>query len=173
MKSKFPFPPTCLFFRLAYSYALAQSVKLDVFETSVANAISATEHIPVHLAREGTIGMSNKAVTMKMGELFLQRSNINLHSDILDTPELFWEFDEFEQMYILCRDYLDIDKRLDILNQRLDIMRDLYEMLQNELNVKHGNKLEWIVIILICAEIILQSLEMFISYWTNAPLFER
>lgn len=161
------------FEKLAYSYALAQSVRLDVFENDIEKAISATSQIPIHLAKVGTVGLSNRAVTIKMGELFLQRSNVNLHSDILDTPELFWEFDEYEQMYILGRSYLDIDKRIGILNQRLDIMKDLYEMLQNELNVKHSAKIEIIIIVLILAEIVLQVLGMVISWLTGIQVFER
>ena len=161
------------FEKLAYSYAIAQSVRLDVFEDDIANAISATSQIPIHLAKLGSVGLSNRAVTIKMGELFLQRSNVNLHSDILDTPELFWEFDEYEQMYILGREYLDIDKRIEILNQRLDIMKDLYEMLQNELNVKHSAKIEMIIIVLILAEIILQVFGMVLSWMTGVAVFER
>ena len=161
------------FEKLAYSYALAQNVRLDVFEDDVEKAISATSQIPVHLAKVGTVGLSNRAVTIKMGELFLQRSNVNLHSDILDTPELFWEFDEYEQMYILGRSYLDIDKRIEILNQRLDILKDLYEMLQNELNVKHSAKIEIIIIVLILAEIVLQVMGMVISWMTGVQVFER
>ena len=161
------------FEKLAYSYAIAQSVRLDVFEDDISNAISATSDIPIHLARKGTVGMSNRAVTIKMGELFLQRSNVNLHSDILDTPELFWEFDEYEQMYILGREYLDIDKRIEILNQRLDIMKDLYEMLQNELNIKHSAKIEIIIIVLILAEVVLQVLGLVISWLTGITPLER
>ena len=161
------------FEKLAYSYALAQSVRLDVFEDDIERAISATSQIPMHLAKMGTVGLSNRAVTIKMGELFLQRSNVNLHSDILDTPELFWEFDEYEQMYILGRSYLDIDKRIGILNQRLDIMKDLYEMLQNELNVKHSAKIEIIIIVLILAEIVLQVLGIVISWLTGVQILER
>ena len=161
------------FEKLAYSYALAQSVRLDVFESDIEEAVSASSQIPIHLAKVGTVGLSNRAVTIKMGELFLQRSNVNLHSDILDTPELFWEFDEYEQMYILGRSYLDIDKRIGILNQRLDIMRDLYEMLQNELNVKHSAKIEIIIIVLILAEIILQVLGIVISWLTGVQILER
>lgn len=88
------------------------------------------------------------------------------------------EFDLIERVYNMCRDYLDVHKRLDVLNQKLDIMKDMYEMIQvvlllpgfgtewpealntyifqNELNVEHGNKLEVIVIILIVLEVVLE-----------------
>ncbi|EER18191.1 Sporulation protein RMD1, putative [Perkinsus marinus ATCC 50983] len=142
--------------RLAYSYAFGQSVKLDLFEWSIDRTIQGTRNIPENLARTGKIGIGIREVTKKMGELFVQRSNINLHSDILDTPDVFWEFDLIERVYNMCRDYLDVHKRLDVLNQKLDIMKDMYEMIQNELNVEHGNKLEVIVIILIVLEVVLE-----------------
>ncbi|KAF4656783.1 hypothetical protein FOZ61_006664 [Perkinsus olseni] len=142
--------------RLAYSYAFGQSVKLDLFEWSIDRTIQGTRNIPENLARTGKIGIGITEVTKKMGELFVQRSNINLHSDILDTPDVFWEFDLIERVYDMCRDYLDVHKRLDVLNQKLDIMKDMYEMIQNELNVEHGNKLEVIVIILIILEVVLE-----------------
>ena len=47
------------------------------------------------------------------------------------------------------REYMEIEKRLHILDQRLEVIKDLYEMLQNELNAKHSASLEWIVIWLI------------------------
>ncbi|KAF4661580.1 DNA repair and recombination protein RAD54-like [Perkinsus chesapeaki] len=142
--------------RLAYSYAFGQSVKLDLFEWSIDRTIQGTRNIPENLARTGKIGIGITEVTKKMGELFVQRSNINLHSDILDTPDVFWEFDLIERVYEMCRDYLDVRKRLDVLNQKLDIMKDMYEMIQNELNVEHGNKLEVIVIVLIILEVVLE-----------------
>ena len=76
-------------------------------------------------------------------------------------------------MYILGREYLDIDKRIEILNQRLDIMKDLYEMLQNELNIKHSAKIEIIIIVLILAEVVLQVLGLVISWLTGISTLER
>lgn len=158
---------TNYFEKLAYSYALGQSVKLDAFEDEVSATINDTQDIPVHLATHGAISLDNKTVTVKMGELFVQRCNVNLHSDILGTPDLFWDFDEFERMYVGLRDYLDIDKRLDILNQRLDIMKEMYTILQNQLNVKHAHNLEMVVIILIVAEIVLQLAALVVIFFTQ------
>jgi uncharacterized Rmd1/YagE family protein len=158
---------TNYFEKLAYSYALGQSVKLDAFEDEVSATINDTQDIPVHLATHGAINLDNKTVTVKMGELFVQRCNVNLHSDILGTPDIFWDFDEFERMYVGLREYLDIDKRLDILNQRLDIMKEMYTILQNQLNVNHAHKLEMVVIILIVAEIFLQLVALLVTFFSS------
>lgn len=71
-------------------------------------------------------------------------------------------------MYQAGRLYLDVDKRLAVLNQRLDIMKEMYQILQNQLNVKHANKLEMIVIVLIVAEIFLQTVALFVTYFTGS-----
>lgn len=141
---------------LAYSYAFAQSVKLAVFETVVDDTIDKTRKIPEGLARTGTINSKREDISRQIGELFVNRFYINLHTDILDTPDIFWDNDDFADHYDHCRRYLEIPKRVDILNQRLDIIKDLYDMLNNELTIQHGYKLEWIVIYLICIEVLIE-----------------
>eukprot|EP01069_Polyplicarium_translucidae_P012598 Polyplicarium_translucidae@DN5377_c0_g1_i1.p1 len=145
-----------IFERLAYSYAFAQSAKLSFFETEVDNTIDRTRKIPESLARTGTIEEKRPEISRRIGELFTSRFYINLHTDILDTPDIFWEFDEFSDHYSACRSFLEIPKRVDILNQRLDIIKDLYDMLNSELSIQHGHRLEWIVIWLICIEVVIE-----------------
>jgi len=155
------------FERMAHSYALAQSVKLTVFETSVDGTILKSKSIPEEMGRTGRLprNMDTLTVSKLMGELFVQRCNVNLHTDILDTPEIFWEFDEYEEQYEKCRKYLDLSKRVQILNHRCDIVKDLYEMLQNEVQTEHGNYLEWIIIILIMLEVIVEVFRLFVDYY--------
>eukprot|EP01054_Gregarina_sp_Poly1_P005349 Gregarina_sp_Poly_1__5348@NODE_2826_length_1669_cov_70_704744_g1782_i0_p1_GENE_NODE_2826_length_1669_cov_70_704744_g1782_i0NODE_2826_length_1669_cov_70_704744_g1782_i0_p1_ORF_typecomplete_len182_score21_93DUF155/PF02582_14/8_8e45DUF155/PF02582_14/5_9e03_NODE_2826_length_1669_cov_70_704744_g1782_i067612 len=144
------------FERLAYSYAFAQSCKLSVFEERVEETIDRTREVPENLAKTGKIPARRDEISRRIGELFLNRFYINLHTDILDTPDVFWEFDEFADHYTSCRSYLEIPKRVEILNQRLDIMKDLYDMLNQELTIQHGYKLEWIVIYLIIIEVVIE-----------------
>ncbi|SBT87403.1 conserved protein, unknown function [Plasmodium malariae] len=144
-----------IFEKLSYSYAFAQSVKLSYFEKVVDDTIDKTKSIPECLARTGKIQLKKNDISKKIGELFVNRFYINLNTDILDTPEIFWDHDDFTDTYEHFRKYLDISKRVEILNHRLDIIKDLYDMLQNELTIQHGYKLEWIVIYLICIEVII------------------
>ena len=46
--------------------------------------------------------------------------------------------------------------RLDIVNNRLDIIRELYDMLNNELHHQHENKLEIIIIGILIIEITIE-----------------
>lgn len=144
--------------RLAISHGIAQSVKLGVFENKVRRIFNHTKHIPEELARQGRIGLSRKEIRRKMGELFIERNSINLHVDVLDTPEFFWEYSELEPLYAMTANYLDIETRVEVLNHRLDVVRELFEMLGNELNHQHSSRLEWTIIFLIVVEVILSLL---------------
>lgn len=141
--------------RLAMSYALAQSMKLSVFEERVEHTIKKTEHIPKSLADTGKITLSGKEIAKKMGKLFLERNSINLHTDILDTPEFFWDNPGLEPIYHMTAKDQDIKQRVDILNKRLNLIHELFQMLSEVLNSRHSSFLELIIIVLIGIEIIL------------------
>ena len=60
--------------------------------------------------------------------------------------------------------YLEIDRRADVLNKRLDILKELFDMLASELNNAHSNKLEIIIIVLIVLEVVFQVAEMVLTW---------
>ncbi len=143
------------FVKLSISHALAQSVKLSVLEKSVSNLIVKTTPIQQELARTGSVSLSKKEISQQIGILFNERYSINLHSDILDTPEFFWRRPSYEPLYLMTAEFQDIQLRQDIMNHRLNMIHELYNILTNELNYKHSTRLEWIIIILITMEVIL------------------
>ncbi len=141
--------------KLAISHGLAQSVKLTTFEDTIQTTIDKTKYLPEDLSMKGKISMSRKGISKKMGELFIERNFINLHSDILDTPEFFWNYPELEPFYRRTAHYLDVTKRIEVLNRRLTVVHELFEILSNELNHQHSSRLEWTIIILIVIEVVI------------------
>jgi uncharacterized Rmd1/YagE family protein len=139
--------------KLAYSYGLSQSIKLTLFERIVKKTIATTQFLPEQLAKYGRIPLSKKEIQKKMGELFIERSSINLHFDALDVPEYFWDHPEQEPLYFAVVKHLDLESRVGVLNRRLDVIRDLFEVLDNELKHQHASRLEWIIIWLIVMEV--------------------
>jgi uncharacterized Rmd1/YagE family protein len=141
--------------KLAISHGIAQSVKLATFESSIQKTYNSTKTIPQNLYMQGKIPLSRKEIRRKMGELFLARNSINLHMDVLDTPEFFWEYPELEPLYKLAANYLDISARVEVLNQRMDVIQGLFVMLGNELNHLHSSRLEMTIILLIVIEVLI------------------
>ena len=54
--------------------------------------------------------------------------------------------------------YLEMSQRTEVLNKRLDMLRELLDVLQQQMENAHAVKLEWIVIWLIVVEVVLQVL---------------
>lgn len=55
--------------------------------------------------------MTRQSVLRKQGELFALRHMINLSSDLLDTPDFYWERDDLESLYQQTCSYFSISKR--------------------------------------------------------------
>ncbi|KAJ1858876.1 sporulation protein rmd1 [Coemansia sp. RSA 1822] len=141
--------------KLAISHAIAQATKLSLYEGLVDETIEATRYIPQRMAESGTVEMTRKGLIKKIGQLFIMRVNVNLVSNILDTPEIFWSEPTLQPLYMAIREYLEIPQRVEIMNHRVSVISDLLDMLNGHLNGMHGEFLEWIVIILIGVEIVI------------------
>ena len=141
--------------KIAISQALAQNVKLDQFEKELLTSIENNSSIPLQLAHTGKINLTKKEISKKIGELFLVKSKMNLHYDLLDTPEFFWEYPEYENQYEKLIKYLDIKSRVEVLNKKVEIIQELLHVLGDEQKHKYSSFLEWIIIILIAFEIVI------------------
>ncbi|KAL1920494.1 uncharacterized protein VTP21DRAFT_871 [Calcarisporiella thermophila] len=141
--------------KLAIAHGIAQSTKLTLFEGLVDDTIESTKHIPQTMAQSGKVHLSRTGITKMIGRLFIMRININLVSNVLDTPEIFWSEPQLEPLYQSTRKYLEISQRVELLNQRMAVISDLLDMLKEHLTSTHGEQLEWIVIILIFFEIVI------------------
>ncbi|MGE3920280.1 MAG: RMD1 family protein [Gammaproteobacteria bacterium] len=141
--------------KLGISYGLAQSVKLEAYEESVKKTIKSNETFPMELSKTGRIYLSGRNISKRIGEIFLERSSVNLNSEYLDMPEYFWQSPRLETYYVMTEKFLDLSKRVHSLNQRLDVLHGLFEVLQNQLQHRHSNLLEITVILLIFIEIVI------------------
>jgi uncharacterized Rmd1/YagE family protein len=140
--------------KLAISHGLAQSIQLESYESAVQKTIEQNTHYPEQLAKSGNISLSQKDISRRMGQIFLARSSINLNSEYLAAPEYFWEHPSFEDYYNMSEKFLDIPRRVSTLNQKLDVLHELFNMLTSQLQHRHSNMLELIIIILIFVELV-------------------
>lgn len=141
--------PSNYLIKLTIAHAIAQSVKMTLFERLIDDTINETKYIPQVMAESGNIKMSRTAITKKIGQLFIMRINVNLVSNILDTPEIFWSEPTLEPLYSAIRGYLEISQRVELLNQRVEVISDLLEMLKDHLNSSHGMKVKCVFMLLL------------------------
>ena len=130
--------------KLAISHALSQSVKTSLFEDLLSTTIALTHPLPAQLALTGSIALTRRQIIMQIGQLFILRINIHLQGSVLDSPELMWAEPQLEPVYGAVRSYLEMDQRVGLLTERLDVIADLLAVLKDQVGTKHGEYLEWI-----------------------------
>ena len=80
---------------------------------------------------------------MQIGELFILRINIHLQGSVLDAPELMWAEPQLDPVYQAVRSYLEMDQRVGLLTERLNVIGDLLAVLKDQLTVTHVSTFSW------------------------------
>ncbi|CAG8579506.1 10891_t:CDS:2 [Paraglomus occultum] len=135
--------------KLTISHAISQSTKLTLYEWQMEDTIERTKPIPKMLAENGRLDLDRTTITKFTGEMYKLRMNVNLISNVLDTPEIFWSEPSLEPLYNAIRAYLEISQRTKILNERVNVISDLLDMLRKDIGVSNMRRITWIIIWLI------------------------
>ncbi|KAK1138057.1 hypothetical protein K0M31_002545 [Melipona bicolor] len=144
--------------KYTFSNAMAQSVKLGIWEASLDHYIDSIEFVTEDLKAGKKLRMTQHEVLKKQGELFALRHSINLSSDLLDTPDFYWERENLERLYQETCSYFNIAKRTRVINEKLNHCVELVGILATHLSDRHHVRLEWMIIVLIMVEVIFEIL---------------
>ncbi|KAL9982023.1 hypothetical protein ACROYT_G010804 [Oculina patagonica] len=144
--------------KYAFSNALALSVKLAIWECVLDQYVQSIRWVPEDLRKGIKVRMSRKEVLEKTGELISLRYKINLSSDLLMTPDFYWDRENLENLYDKTCFYLDIHKRTRVMNEKLNHCSEMVELLRTHLSEKHSFRLEWGIIALIAVEVVFETL---------------
>jgi required for meiotic nuclear division protein 1 len=149
-----------IYAKLAYSNGIARSTKLAVLEEQLDNYLDSTREIPRILARGNKLPWGRQKTLQKVGEILAFRGELNLHSELVETPDLYWAMPQLEEYYNRISKKLDVAVRITILNKKLDYANELAATLRSHLSEKHGLALEWGIIGLIAIEVVFGIIEL-------------
>jgi uncharacterized Rmd1/YagE family protein len=112
--------------KLSISHALAQSTLLAHYETNAQRVLSSplALSIPKQLAGSGALQLRRHEALKLTGRLFKLRRDVNLVSNVLDVPELFWSEASLKELYDAVREYMEIKGRVQVLNEKLGVTSD-------------------------------------------------
>jgi uncharacterized Rmd1/YagE family protein len=116
------------------------------------------------MEKYGNIRMTRNDIMKLVGHLFGLKMDVNLISNVLDTPEIFYSEPELKDLYTAIREYMEISQRATVLNTRADIVSDLLEMLSDHLNSNEMTYITWIIILLIFFAVIIAIGEVYVKY---------
>ncbi|KAK9470681.1 uncharacterized protein V1510DRAFT_422471 [Dipodascopsis tothii] len=141
----------------AFATGLARSTKLAVLESALEQYIQNIRDATDRLATGRKLPMhGTREVLKKTGELLRLRGNLNLYSELTETPDLYWSEPELETIYRAISKNLDIAPRIAILNKKLDYASEVVSILKAHLSEEQSIRLEWMIIILIMVEVLFE-----------------
>lgn len=97
--------------KLTFSNAMTSSVKLGIWEATLDEYIDGLATVTCDLKDGRRIKMSRAAILRKTGELFALKHLINLESDLLETPDFYWDREALEQLFTKTCSYFSISRR--------------------------------------------------------------
>ncbi|KAF7356861.1 DUF155 domain-containing protein [Mycena venus] len=144
--------------KLSIAHALAQSTLLAHYETNAQRVLSSplTLAIPKQLATSGALQLRRHDALKLTGSLFKLRRDVNLVSNVLDVPELFWSEASLKELYDAVREYMEIKGRVQVLNEKLAVASDFLDAIHDHLNNFAMERITWIIIWLIVAAILVE-----------------
>ncbi|EGV64918.1 DUF155-domain-containing protein [Yamadazyma tenuis ATCC 10573] len=150
--------------KLTMSHAIAQSTKLGLFESRMINVLQSISRLPKKLALTGELGLSRGQLLKKSGKLFKLRSDVNLSSSILDTPNFFWSLEPaLHPLYNAVRDYLEIDQRVQVINERCKVFLEFSDIVNDSINEKSTSRITLMFIIIIFLSLSVSIFEFFLE----------
>lgn len=136
--------------KLTMSYAIAQLTKLCLFESRMVHSLQLISKLPKKLALTGRLGLKRQQLLKKSGKLFKLRVDVNLSSSILDTPDYFWSVEPaLHPLYSGVRDYLEIEQRVQVLNDRCKVFLEFLNIISDSINESNTNRVTTMIIIII------------------------
>ena len=113
---------------LALSYGLSRSVKLAVLENQVDQVIAKTRDLPDELISPWYVRLftnRRREVRHRLHDVVKLRGVVNLHTELLEPPDTYWDVPDLERAYESIVKELDIIGRVDLVNRRLDYTNQL------------------------------------------------
>lgn len=150
----------------AFAIGLSRSTRLLILEESLEKHISLTRENSVALLKGLRVETKEEDIVRLTGRLFLIRGKLNLYSELIETPDLYWSEPTLEKIYDSVSRQLDILLRISIMNRKLDYMTEEQRALLSVLNEKKSTRLEWIIIILIMVEVCFETFH-FVEKWES------
>jgi uncharacterized Rmd1/YagE family protein len=150
-----------LWYMLACSYGLQQSARLANTENLLADELRDLKDLPASLLTSpwskyvpGRHNRRHHELSSRLATLLKIRYRVNLVSDMLETPQIFWE-DRApeEEVYSRVMSHFDVSHRVHVINERLDYAVSMVESMRSSLHDDNSTKLEVYIILLIAAEL--------------------
>jgi uncharacterized Rmd1/YagE family protein len=134
---------------------LGKSVALAQYEMDVAATFDTIEPIAAQLEESGRVGRDARTLLRHIGRALQNEHKMVARAEIIDRPELLWDYPELKQLYLRLEDEFELDERAKILDRKLELISRTVSTTLDVLQTQRGLRVEWYILGLIVFEICL------------------
>jgi uncharacterized Rmd1/YagE family protein len=143
---------------------LSKSVLLAYYEAQLAGTFERIEPLARELSSHGRITGSSRELSRHIGAMLLTGHTMVGRAAVAEKPELLWERQDLEGLFIRLEDEFEIKERHATLGLKLDLVAHTAQTLVQLQEGRHGLRLELLIVILIVVEVLLTLYDMFLRH---------
>ena len=133
---------------------LAKSVALERIEHAIDILLDETNDVVANLHAGKLVTNDNQLAAMSANVLEFKLDTISFVA-ILDKPEITWENEKASEVFEKLSEWFEIEERFVRSQNKIDTLKEITDVFTALAYAKRGNRLEWAIIILISAELLL------------------
>lgn len=135
------------------AHVISQSVALELYEIKLSDYYEKSRDL-INSADTYSIFKRTK-LSQFAKQLVLVRHDLLIDLYLLDKPNVLWDNEDAETLYNSLAYILELKDRFDVVEYKLNSIKDDIVMVMDLTNHNHSSFLEWVIIILIGVEIVM------------------
>jgi required for meiotic nuclear division protein 1 len=140
---------------LIVAHALAKSAVLTHFEERIAEVFERIEPQAEELRRSGKTLARGTELLREIGDVLLVQTRTVARVEVTEKPELTWERPELDRLYVKLSAEYELRARDLSLTRKLELVTETTRTLLDLLQNRSVLRVEWYIVLLIVAEILL------------------
>ena len=141
---------------------LSKSIVLAYYEAQIAAVFDRIEPLAERLQRSGRTGSQPRRLMQQIGEVLLIQHRMVGRVEVGEKPEVLWDVPGLERLYARLEDEYELAERSKAIDRKLELINETSATLLELVQDRRSLRLEWYVILLIAAEIVLSLYEIFV-----------
>ncbi|KAJ0047127.1 hypothetical protein Pint_06126 [Pistacia integerrima] len=140
---------------------LGQSIALDHYVRQVDGMVAEFTDINRGMEKTGTFTMESKKLFQLVGKANSNLADVILKLGLFERSDIAWKDAKYAQIWEYLRDEFELTQRFASLDFKLKFVEHNIRFLQEILQNRKSDFLEWLIIILISAEIVISLYDLF------------
>lgn len=138
---------------------IAKSVALESVEDNLKNILDKIE-VMVERLEKGNLRLSDRKLAKTISQVLKHEYSTIAYIMILDRPDFTWESQRNGELYDKMSEFFELNDRYEIMKSKSDIINSIIEGFATISHSMRGAFIEWLIVILIVAEVILMILDL-------------